>query len=144
MCTALPWKILLCDLSKRSCKKGEWCLRQELQKHRTVEFSIVGCSWAIITLPTPFQRYIFLLLASFHDYVRMFIFKARLHSHVRFVIAKLLQHSIFFLINVQIFECFVHIHLCRDLCMILFCIPTCAKCVYINVAVCHPCLQVTV
>ena len=90
---------------------------------RTIKFSMVSCSWAIITLPTPFLRYIFLLLDSLHDYVRMYIFKAHLHSHVYCVIAKLLEHSILFLTNVQMFECFVHIYLCRDLCMIAFVFP---------------------
>ena len=35
-------------------------------------------------------------------------------------------------------------YLCRNLCMITCVFPTCDKCVYIIVTVCHPCLQVTV
>ena len=55
--------------------------------------------------------------------LHMYIFKAHLHSHVRCVSTKLLEHSILFLTNVQMFECFVRIHLCRDLCMIAFVFP---------------------
>ena len=48
----------------------------------------------------------------------MYIFKAYLYRHVHCVIAKILAHSNLFLINVLMFECFVPIHVCRDLCMI--------------------------
>ena len=62
--------------------QGEICMIRFSRHRRTIEFFMVSCSWAIITLPTAFLRYIFLLLASFHVRLQMFIFKAHLHSHV--------------------------------------------------------------